>query len=308
MTMALDARGERPIAFAVREDTLFGILTAPLGEANGTAVVLLSGGHFVSSIGRNRISVRLARHLAAMGYHVLRFDYHGVGESTGTVRRYRLDQPFVADLEGAVRWLDGLGLSRVVLVGSCFGARTALAAVDRLGAIAGLVLMSTPLGDYAVGEGGPTRMAQDGGFTSYALSGIRRGAVGRLRDAEYRRRYAEIIQTWGSAKMRSLAGRLSGTARAGEADGVSPHFLRHLEAAVRRRLPMLLLYGTAEEFYQEFGRALPGIVGRLLDRAGPLVTVRTIEGTVHGFPALAIQDAVMDEITSWIGGRSWTSR
>lgn len=64
-------------------------------------VITLTGGASITGIDRNRLYVRLARKLAARGFYVLRFDYHGVGESMGKAQ-YDLEEPFVTDLDGAI--------------------------------------------------------------------------------------------------------------------------------------------------------------------------------------------------------------
>ena len=49
------------------------------------------------------------------------------------------------NLTAAVRWCEAAGLHRLVLIGSCFGARTILATADRVSGLAGAALASTEL-------------------------------------------------------------------------------------------------------------------------------------------------------------------
>src|SRR5574341_346327 len=93
---------EVPVFFPVKGEQLFGVLSIPEGASRGTGVIQLVGGSFIPGTNINRVAVRLARTLAARGFHVLRFDYHGVGECTGSIDAYHLDAPFTSDLEGAV--------------------------------------------------------------------------------------------------------------------------------------------------------------------------------------------------------------
>lgn len=147
------AHEDAPFFFPAGEEMLFGVLTRPTGEANGTTVTMLTGGGYLTSTHRNRMYVRLSRRLAALGYHTLRFDYHGTGESTGSARQFHIDEPFVEDLAGAIGWLEGQGLSRHVLVGSCFGSRTALACSPQIPGLERLVLLSPPARDVRYVEG-----------------------------------------------------------------------------------------------------------------------------------------------------------
>ena len=47
--------------------------------------------------------VRLARAIANLGHTVVRFDWHGVGDSSGEIDRFVLDRPFVGDVVAVCR-------------------------------------------------------------------------------------------------------------------------------------------------------------------------------------------------------------
>ncbi|KRT78092.1 MAG: alpha/beta hydrolase [Armatimonadetes bacterium CSP1-3] len=295
----IDARHEFPIAYTAAGEDIFGIVTSP-PRPHGIGVVLLSGGDFIPSTNRNRLYVRMARRLAAAGYHVLRFDYHGVGESTGDIQGYSSDRPFVHDVSGAVAWFERAGISEVVLVGNCFGSRTALAAAERVAGLKAIVLISSPVRDFRSGERVPTRLARDGGMPAYLLRGMRLDVFRRSLLGRYRRRYISIIKTWAREKIRLARG--DGKPDGGEpqAEWVSERLVQQMAGVVRRRIPTLVVYGAEEDLYDEFTRARAGRLGTTIDRAGPLVEVRTLEGTVHGFPTLAVQQTVLDLVEEWI--------
>jgi pimeloyl-ACP methyl ester carboxylesterase len=249
---------ETPVFCPVGKDRIFGIFTAPVVEPVGTAVVFLAGGGQLPSPHRNRFAVRLSRRLASEGYHGMRFDYRGVGESTGSPRVDRLDEPSVADLEGVAQWIQTQGVTRLVLVGSCFGARTALAWAARKPAVVqGLVLLSVPLRDVSP------------------------GAIAEVRSGEYANQFLQM------QALRRLA-------------SISPHFMEPLEALVKRRVPMLFIYGSSENYYQEFNWARSGYLGTILNRAGSLVTVKELPDRVHSLPRVSIQDAVIESISGWL--------
>jgi len=119
--------------------------------ADGTGVLLLSGGVYVLNTNKNRMHVRLSRELTALGMHVLRFDYRGVGESTGTIGEYALDDPNPLDVLAAMDCLLDAGTSRIAVVGSCYGARAALHALADHPALCAAVLLAPPLGDAGRG-------------------------------------------------------------------------------------------------------------------------------------------------------------
>jgi len=258
---AVTTSHETPVFLSVGKERIFGIFTSPAADPVGTAVVFLSGGGQLPSPHRNRFAVRLSRRLAAEGYHAMRFDYQGVGESTGLPRVDRLDQPSVEDLEGVVQWIQKQDIPRLVLVGSCFGARTALAwAVRKPTLVRGLVLLSVPLRD------------------------ITPGAIAEVRSGEYAH---QLLQMQALRRLGSL----------------SPHFMEPLDALVKRRVPMLFIYGSTENYYHDFNWARSGRLGMILKRAGSLIEVKELPDRVHSLPRVAIQDAVIESISSWLAQR-----
>ncbi|MDQ3974585.1 MAG: alpha/beta fold hydrolase [Actinomycetota bacterium] len=294
MNRSATAADELPAFFPAGDDELFGILTHPTVESNGMAIVMLQGGAWVPSTGRNRLWVRMARSLASRGFHALRIDYHGVGESTGDIDNYRLDRPFVTDVEGAIRWIEGRGVSEFVLMGTCFGARTALASAERVTGLRGVALCPPPVRDFEMGNRIASRP-----LWWHAQRALRpqvwKGLVNRKR----RGAYGRIIR----AKARDLVGqgrgRVNGTPPQ-KFSWVSPNFLRPLQRLVEREIPVLIVYGTTDDFYDDFNRGLSKGLGELLAQAGDLITLILVEGTVHGLGSLEIQDAVAAAVERWL--------
>lgn len=154
--MAAKTRGraddERFVYIPVGADHVFGVLTEPVGEPSGLDVLLLSGGMYTLSTNRNRMFVDLARDLAGHGHRVLRFDYRGVGESTGVIGPYALSDPNPADVVGAIECLAAVGRNDLAVVGCCYGARAAMHALADHPLLRSMVLMAPPLGDETRGE------------------------------------------------------------------------------------------------------------------------------------------------------------
>lgn len=143
----MDGPEESLCFFPAAGEMLFGALTRPRRPRSDVVVTMLTGGGYITSTHRNRLNVRLARRVASAGYNAFRFDYHGTGESGGTAESFYLDSPFVDDLRGAISWLESQGLSRHVLVGTAFGARTALVAAPAMSGVEGVVLIVPALTD-----------------------------------------------------------------------------------------------------------------------------------------------------------------
>jgi pimeloyl-ACP methyl ester carboxylesterase len=284
---------EDPLFFPAGDETLFGILTAPPDRRASVGVIVLGGGGTTPTvIGRNRFWVTLARRLGRLGHPSLRFDYHGLGESTGSAR-FRLDRPFLGDLAGAVGVMEDSGISGHVLVGSCFGARTALAGGDGIAGLRGCVLLAPPLRDLGLSE----PRTEGWRLADYAMAAVR---PRRLLDPKEKLTLRRYLRFLGSG-VRMVTRRVRRRLRGGQDDlsWVSKRFLDPLMSLARREVPLLLLYGTKDEEYADFDRARRGRLGEILERS-PSVEIRTLEGQVHGFTRVDSQGPTMDAIVDWI--------
>jgi uncharacterized protein len=128
----------QPFFFGTSQEQIFGVYHAPEARVIRNAGVVLCHPIGHEYLRAHRAFRNLAAALAGQGFHVLRFDYFGSGDSGG-----RADQMTVkrclADLASAIQELKDIsGASKVSLVGLRFGATfAALAAstrrdVDRL--------------------------------------------------------------------------------------------------------------------------------------------------------------------------------
>jgi pimeloyl-ACP methyl ester carboxylesterase len=302
---------EFPTFFDADGTTLFGIVTRPRSGAGRTGMVLIPGGGLPLNVNRNRVTVRMCRGLAALGYTTLRMDYHGTGESDGVVDRFHLGHPFVADVSAGIDQLRSLGLDRFVIVGlTCFGARTALATAAERDDVVEVVAMATPVRDFQMGEGHRLKAAMRRSVWRYAVEAVRPRTIRGLFDRRTRRQYRDHFRTKrkvvAARASRVLPGSASKPATT-EIEQVSPRLIRVLDRLVDRRVPMLWVYGADEEYYQEFQAARTDGLKRVLDRAGSLVDVRTVPGKVHGLARLDVQDAVTEVLFEWAAARAATA-
>jgi exosortase A-associated hydrolase 1 len=120
----MTAMADQALVFDCDHDTMVGILHRPVLEQRPVGVVIVVGGPQYRA-GSHRQFVLTARALAAAGYPVLRFDYRGMGDSSGTPRTF---EQVSADIRAAV---DALlqqvpRLDGVVLWGLCDAASAAM--------------------------------------------------------------------------------------------------------------------------------------------------------------------------------------
>jgi len=116
---------ERVVTFKCDGDSLMGILTVPEQQvAKSTGVVVVVGGPQYRA-GSHRQFVLLSRALAGAGYPVMRFDFRGMGDSTGETRDFLDVSPDIgAAIDAMQRELPSV--ERVALWGLCDGASAAL--------------------------------------------------------------------------------------------------------------------------------------------------------------------------------------
>jgi exosortase A-associated hydrolase 1 len=114
---------EETALFACEGDTLLGILAKPEMPAETGVVVIVGGPQY--RVGSHRQFVLLSRTLADAGYAVLRFDYRGMGDSTGAQRDF---EAVSADIAAAIDALQQRlpSIKQVALWGLCDGASAAL--------------------------------------------------------------------------------------------------------------------------------------------------------------------------------------
>jgi hypothetical protein len=122
-------------------------------------VVLLSGSHIPRS-NKNGMWTRAARDLAALGAATLRMDEDGAGESEGVPDRWPISRITPAIPAAGVRFLvEEVGVSRVLIAATCYGARLAIAGAAEETAVEGVLFAAAPVMDLG-GRRWPARQAR----------------------------------------------------------------------------------------------------------------------------------------------------
>ena len=290
---------EQPVFVTVGDDMLFAVHSQP-AKPRGVGVILIHGGDTVNvSLRRNDLTVRLARALAADGYDVVRFDYHGLGESTGTAGEYHLERPFSGDAVAVAGYLRSRGIDQMVLTGACFSSRTALAGAQLIEETRAVLMATPPSAGYQRRDAIADRMARDASLGEYARRGLSLDKVkGLLTDPHRRSIYAKLV----TAKLRTIARTVK--ARLGGGDElywVSPTLVAGLEDMAKRQIPVTIVFGTDDPLLREFRRAMGGKLGRVIRSSGGSIRlVDDIPGIVHGFPSVSVQEAFFRLAIDWV--------
>jgi pimeloyl-ACP methyl ester carboxylesterase len=125
--------------------SLVGIVTEPSGAERRPdlpAFVFLNAG-VTHRVGPNRLSVRLARELAADGFTSLRFDYSGLGDSAARTDNLTADKSVVLETREAMDHLQQAhGIDRFILLGICSGAANSYVTAQADPRVVGAVLIN----------------------------------------------------------------------------------------------------------------------------------------------------------------------
>ncbi|MDZ7803479.1 hydrolase 1, exosortase A system-associated [Thiohalophilus sp.] len=281
---------ERAVIFPIGNDRLLGIIHEGAPRATRGVLIVVGGPQY--RVGSHRQFLLLARHLAAAGVPVLRFDYRGMGDSEGEPRDF---EGAGDDLLAAVDTFqtEVPGVREVVIWGLCDAVSIALMTAWREPRIRGLVLLNP----WVRTEEGLARAYLK---TYYLQRLLSRDFWGKL----LRGRLNPVASLRSLLAMgRRALGRSAAKAGPPAADSALPEGpLPERMAAGWRRFdgPILLILSgddlTAAEF-RETAASEPAWQG-LLDE--PRVTRRELPEANHTFSRQAWRDQVAQWTLEWV--------
>jgi len=121
----------QPFYFGTSQKQLFGVYHPPGTKAARQSAIVLCQPFGHEYLRAHRAFRNLAVSLAGQGFHVLRFDYYGCGDSGGDGEQATVDQ-CLSDLASAVDEVkDTAGVAKVSLIGLRFGATLAALTASR---------------------------------------------------------------------------------------------------------------------------------------------------------------------------------
>jgi pimeloyl-ACP methyl ester carboxylesterase len=125
--------------------SLVGVMTDPPDTIRGESlpgIVLLNAG-LVHRVGPQRLYVKIARSLAAMGFVVLRFDFSGIGDSDVRTDTLPFDESAISETREAMHYLHTASrCERFILMGICSGAKVSLQTACDDPRVVGVVLIN----------------------------------------------------------------------------------------------------------------------------------------------------------------------
>lgn len=125
-------------------NALVGVLTeaAAGSPSEGRPGVIFLNSGILHRVGSCRLHVRLARALSAAGFHALRFDYSGIGDSDQRRDSLPFEESAVLETKEAMDYLaKAKGVQKFILIGLCSGADMAHETAVADERVAGLVML-----------------------------------------------------------------------------------------------------------------------------------------------------------------------
>ena len=327
--MSLDLaamKSKTPVVFPAEGEQLSGIFTRPTTPVGGRSEVgmVLSHGGSRGRMGATYQYPYYARCLAELGYPSLRFDPRGVGDSTGELGVYHLRDfhlslekgRWVADTLAAIDWLQReVNPKKIVVGGVCAGALSALGAAARGPRVDGVIVMGPPVlfsEDTAVVEAGQKENVRSAVEAKHYMRDRARklltlepwkkllrgeSKAPQLVTAILRGELARSI----NKLPRRFRRRLSGFKR--RHPRFNEFFLESMDAVMRRRTPVLFLYGSKDPNWIHFKEHFQAIFWDDEPAYDALCEVKALEASNHFYTLREWQGRVVESIHDWIGRR-----
>jgi exosortase A-associated hydrolase 1 len=278
----VSAVDEKPLVIACGSERLIGILTQPSQSAARVGVLVVVGGPQYR-VGSHRQFVLTARHLAAHGYPVLRFDYRGMGDSDGEPRGFeRVDEDIRAALDAFAAADPRLG--GFVLWGLCDAASACLMYCAGDARVQGVIIANP----WVRTDAGEARSY----LSHYYLQRLlQRSFWRKLLSGEFR-----------AGKSLGELSQVVRQSRTASGEGSGPGFIARMRAGLQKFAgPVLCLLSERDLTAKQFQSlcADDRQWRRLMSRAA--VTRIDLPDTDHTFSSAQSLARVLDECAAWLG-------
>jgi pimeloyl-ACP methyl ester carboxylesterase len=299
-----------PLTFTSRGQELVGVLSLPDGVTDQAEVGVV----FAQSGSRGRLGNSFhypffSRAFAAAGIPTFRFDPAGIGDSTGAIeggdmrRLYRDIQTglFVPDTIAAVREFQRrVKVRRLLLLGLCGGAVSALLTAPEIEDLDGVILLSLPVLLDEAGSNAPREIpkayARKFLVANYAKKVFSLAAWRRFLSGKSDRK--EILRLAKSAVARSRKAKLDPVGT-----HPNPRFNHHVVAAldaVTERVPVLAVFGDGDAYRHYWEDDLRKVYWASRPAYARRIQEHFIPGCNHMFTLEEWQANAMRRALAWV--------
>jgi pimeloyl-ACP methyl ester carboxylesterase len=293
---------------------LHGILHEPdPSVARGVCVLLLSPG-IKGRVGPHRLYLKIAARLVPLGFHVLRFDYYGLGDSEGNLSERVLADMYnsiqagryVGDTIAALDWIEkAVGIRRFVGSGLCGGSISALATAEVDSRIECLLGLGLP----TVLEGGPENWARV--VTRQELVSLRGSYFRKILDVKSLWRFlagrSDYRVIWKMIKQwladRGVKSESMVETKPSEVDSTNPRFASAFMAMLESARPMILFFSGADRLRYQFAENFESHHEARLRNFRHLYEVHLIANANHVFSEPTWVAELLDAAERWLDAR-----
>lgn len=303
--------------------TLFGILHVPddvIHQKKRTGINLLNPG-LKNRLAPNRLYVKIARELVHQGYYVLRMDPAGIGDSEGEIpedsvvdiwgeiQQGRFVQDVIAMNDYFLRTCD---LERLVLVGSCGGAITAILSAEKDRRVNDLILIDVPVtlsSTSSISKDHLSIIEADHTYRSNLTAHYLKSILNPqkwLKFITLKSDYRAILKIM-ILKLKELRGRkvkpLNETANDPEQSGISninPHFIRAFKDVISKGSHILFLCAERDTDTQLFYKGFHAVHLRPCNTYMDFYSVLEIKDANHIYTLNSSQDELIERISEWM--------
>jgi pimeloyl-ACP methyl ester carboxylesterase len=283
---------------------LFGILSEPAlpSSQTRTAILLLNIGAN-HHIGSNRMYVRMARAWAAEGFHVLRMDFSGMGDSPAVNGGKENDvyaTRFMLEARSGIDFLQTQGATNFVLMGLCSGAYVAYHTAIADPRVSGVVMINPLTFHWREGDSLEIRLRQSFKSTElykksfFRAETWRRIAHGDVAVAAIARELARRTRRRAQREVTAVLARLTGEI----AEATDIH--RGFRQLCNRGTECLLVFGSEDGGIDLIEEHLGQ--DAIAMRKVPGFRMEVMEGPDHTFTPLWTQSRLQELVGAFLTG------
>jgi hypothetical protein len=287
---------------------LFCIVHEPFADARRDAAILLLSPGVKNRIAPHRLYNKMAAQYAALGFFVLRFDFHGLGDSEGEVR-----EPLLADLYGSIqvgRYCDDtrsamdwmrrtFGIERFILGGLCGGAITGVLAGADDRSVVGIFGLGLPV----MMDG--ANVDKVANMTAGQLRGMRERYLRKLLDPTawvrlltFKTNFRQLLRALRAQKRPARP-----PAPPPPGSNANPYFPPAFLQMLEDKRPVLLVFSGADRLYAEFQEKFLAYYHDRVAAHGDLLELVVVEDANHVFTFTAWQQEMLLRTSSWLQAR-----